>query len=220
MKARCGQIENRDRRVMVNKLWFCGIMLGISLMLNGCVVERILPFMAKPDGMITVSLKGTDIKIGGAPGYCVNKRQSKTGKKTAFVVLGPCDPDTASAKALMVASISAESGFGSKVDIKTLEAFLKSDRGRAMLSSKNDSETVRIGETLESDGVLYVFSHDSAEPVIPETTTDKWRGFFPVSGRIVVISMVNFMENAMPDDEALNQLQSFAAGIKRLNNMN
>ena len=197
-----------------------GLILGLTMLLSACVTDRVLPFLAKPEDRITVSLTGTKVTIGGVPGYCVNKRQSKNSKTTAFVVLGPCEPEKVETKALLIASVSGEARFGDNMTPEALRAFFQSRRGHKLLSSANDPETVEIQEILEDKGVLYIFSRDSADPVIPETVNDKWRGFFPVSERMVAISMVNFEENALSAKRALSQLKRFADSIRKLNGPN
>jgi hypothetical protein len=210
MKTGSGKIKMKNIRSV-------GAILCVVLFVSGCVMDRILPTTPTPDDTIAVSSGDAKIIIGGAAGYCVNKRQSRTGKSNAFVILGPCEPETAHTKALLVASISADPSFDSEMDVSVLKKFIVSDRGKKMLSNNGNPADVRIGTITQSDGVLYVFTHDEGAPVIPETATDKWRGFFPVAGRMVIISMVNFTENVVPDDEMLAHLKSFAAAIRKLN---
>lgn len=194
-----------------------GLLFGFTVFLSGCVADRILPYLAEPDSEITVSMAGTKIVIGNVSGYCVKKRQSKNTQTTAFVVLAPCNPEIVHNKALLIASISGEASVDSDLDPEALMAFFESERGHKLLSSANDPKTVEIQETVQDNGVLYVFSRDSAAPVIPDTVNDKWRGFFPVSGRMVAISMVNFMDSAMSAEQALKQLKIFADAIQQRN---
>jgi hypothetical protein len=210
-------MANEENNVTIRRKFAYGLVFGFTVLLSGCVADRVLPFMAKPEDKITVTLTGTKVTIGGVPGYCVNKRQSKISKTTAFVVFGPCEPETVATNALLIASVSGETEFGDNLTPEALKEFFQSKRGHKLLSSINDPETVEIQEIIQEKGVLYIFSRDSAEPVIPETVNDKWRGFFPVSERMIAISMVNFEENAMPAKQALNQLKDFAASIKKLN---
>ncbi len=193
-----------------------GLLLG-TMLLSGCIAERVLPFMVKPDDEITVTVAGTDVIIGNVAGYCVNKRQSKNTETTAFVVLGPCDPKTADTKALLIASITGEADFGADVTPAKLETFFQSEHGHKILSSANDPKSVEIQEMVQADGVLYVYVRDQAAPVIPDTVNDKWRGFFPISGRMVAISMVNFENNTVSAKRALRQLKTFAENIQYRN---
>lgn len=202
------------------KTWTNGgglLMLCLSLVLSGCEVSRIFPVLGKPATSTTVRVAGADIQIGGVQEYCVNQRQSRTTKEGAFVVLGPCDSERPAQKNLLVAVVSPVSVFGEQADITTLDTFFQSSKGRRILSNTGNPETVDTLETVKQNNVFYIFTRDSSDPVLPETTKDKWRGFFVVSDRMVSISLVNFTDTAVSAKRALRQLQAFAAGIKKLN---
>jgi len=188
--------------------------------LGGCVAAEVLPFQAKPVETTIVNVNGARITIGGPPGFCINNRQSHTSAAGAFVVLGPCNPgqaDSSEVRGLLVANVSPDTAFGKAMNPTTLKAFFKSAAGRKSLSNSANAETIDILDTVSSGSVFFVHSRDSSDPLIPDTTSESWRGFFPISGRMVSVSMINFIENPISGSIVFNQLKSFSTRIIQLN---
>ena len=70
-------------------------------------------------------------------------------------------------------------------------------------------------DTRVRNDVVYIYTRDLVGPLIPDTTNEQWRGFFVVKGRLVSISMVNFLDNAVGSETAYSQLVGFSSRIKR-----
>ncbi|MBV1864439.1 MAG: hypothetical protein KUG74_08360 [Rhodobacteraceae bacterium] len=194
--------------------------IGLMGFLGGCVAAEVLPFQAKPVETTIVNVNGARIAIGGPPGFCINNRQSHTSAEGAFVALGPCNPEqtgSSEIRGLLVANVSPDAAFSKAMDPATLQTFFKSTAGRKSLSNSGDAETVDILDTISSNDVFFVHSLDSSDPLIPDTTSESWRGFFPVSGRMVSVSMINFIENPISGSIVFNQLESFSTRIIQLN---
>jgi len=195
-------------------------LIGLMGFLGGCVAAEMQPFQAKPIETTIVNVNGARIAIGGPPGFCINNRQSHTDAAGAFVALGPCNPEqegSSEIRGLLVAIVSPDAAFGKAMEPATLQAFFKSTAGRKSLSNSDNAETVDILDTISSNDVFFVHSRDNSDPLIPDTIPESWRGFFPISGRMVSVSMVNFSENPISDSIVFNQLESFSTRIIQLN---
>ncbi len=194
--------------------------IGLLVILSGCVVTDAIPFLGKPDDTTTVYPKSAKIVIGGPTGFCVNSRQSRTNKDGAFITLGPCTSEEFKAsrnKGLFIANVSPIDVADESINIAALASFFGSAAGLRSLSNSGDAKSVEILDTVTKHGVYFLHTRDSSEPLIPETTTENWRGFFAVSDRLVSVTMVNFIENPMPQSVVLNRLEDFAARIIQLN---
>jgi len=119
----------------------------------------------------------------------------------------------------LVANVSADVPFGQSMDADELDTYFKSETGRKSLSAVGDANSVSILGSMTRDGVYYIHTQDNSEALLPDTTNNKWRGFFPISERMVSISPVNFVEKPLASHEVLGRLQGFAARIKLLNSI-
>jgi len=209
-----GKMIQLNGKVIRLKLAYVGMMV----FLGGCVAAEVLPFNKKPVETTIVFVNAARIVIGGPAGFCVNNRQSRTTDAGAFVVLGPCVPKQASIAGLLVANISPDAGFGKISETAKLEGFFKSETGRKSLSDSDTAESVEILDLKSGNGVFYIHSRDSSDPLLPDTINEKWRGFFPVSDRMVSISLINFTDNPIPQSVVFQQLEEFSARILQLNN--
>ena len=194
---------------------------GLLLTLEGCVATDTLSFRSKPSVTTTVFKKSANIIIGGPTGFCVNSRQSRTNANGAFVVFGPCLSDNSPSsgpKGLFFANVSANDA--QSLDASALATFFKSAEGLKTLSNTDEAKTVDILDTNIKHGIFFIHTRDSSDPLIPDTTNESWRGFFVVSGRLVSVSMVNFIENPTPQSVVFNRLEDFATRIIQLNKSN
>ncbi len=198
---------------------------SVSLLgLSGCVGADGLLLQSKPKDTTTIRVNGSQVVIGGTSGYCVNSRQNRHSNAGTIVILGPCSPgDSATGqgspahKGLLIASISADEKLAKAANSKTLSAYFRTKEGLKSLSRSGESATVEILGSLSKKGVYYVHTRDNAGPLIPDTTAEQWRGFFVVSDRMVSVSLLNFVDNTIPDRIVFAQLEEFAARIKSLN---
>lgn len=182
-----------------------------ALLLTGCVAAG---------GAATRSLavaQGTVI-VAGPPGYCVDRRLSRTGPGEAFVTLGNCaalSPGAtgpAGVPAVLTATVSDRPA--TPPDPARLEAFLRSDAGRAALSRSGRAETVQILAARREGAMLLVQIRDgSAVGPGPATGPDYWRAVFDAGGRLVTASVLSFAGRPLDRDEGFRLLAAFAARI-------
>lgn len=197
--------------------------VGLMALLGGCVTTEGLTLGSKPVETTIVNVNGARIVVGGPSGFCINKRQSRTTTTGAFIVLGPCVPKEASAAGiagLLVANVSPDTSFGQSTNPKALKAYFKTNTGRKLLSNSGIAKSVDILETTTNNGVFFIHTRDSSDPLLLDTTSEKWRGFFSVSERMVSISLVNFTETPISQSAALRKLEAFSTRILQLNGSN
>ena len=118
---------------------------------------------------------------------------------------------------MIIVNVSADENLAELSNQQKLEAFFATSAGLKSLSNSGDPATVEILDTLSSNGVFFVHTRDNTGPLIPDTIAEQWRGFFVVSGRMVTVTMVNFVDNPIPDSIVFSHLEEFAARTKSLN---
>ncbi len=195
-----------------------------SFSLSNCVDADGSPLQTKPADTAVLQVNGTKITVGGAEGFCVNSRPNRKTSAGAFIIFSPCAPGkqkggapATSYKSLMIASVSSNELLAKATNQASLASFFRTDEGLKSLSNSGNASTVQILKTRKLDGVYYIHTRDTAGPLIPDTTSEQWRGFFVVSDRLVSISTINFIDNPTPSGLVLLQLEEFAARIKTLN---
>lgn len=193
-----------------------------ALSLSGCVGtgQQITASAAEVDADTkVVTVAGQEVKLGRAANYCFNDRQSKIASSGAFVVLAPCDPNDegSTAKGLILVNVLAERGIMDAIEAQDLEAYFQSDVGRAALSRKGEAANLTVLGTMYDNGIYYVHTQDADGPIIPDTTDDQWRVFMVVADRLVSVSVVNFLDDKMPDGLVFAHMESIARRIKSLN---
>ena len=194
----------------------------IALGMTGCdEVATFTPaFAAEADADTkVVTVGGTKVTLGRVAGYCFKDRQSKITSAGAFVVMAPCDPlaDDTTAKGLILVNVLADEGITAAINDRDLEAYFQSNAGRAALSRKGNAENLTILGTMQDGGIYYVHTIDVDGPVIPDTTDDQWRVFFVASDRLVSVSVVNFIDDQMPDGLVFAHMEAIARRINSLN---
>ncbi len=197
--------------------------LSVSLVaLGGCVGADDLAFQANKNRAVVLQVDGADIIIGGTSEYCISSRRKRsTG---AFVILSPCSPGSRQSgqstnpnKGLLILSVSSDAGLAKTANTSSFASFFKSKEGLRSLSNSGEASTVEVLGTLNRGQVFYIHTRDSSGPMIPDTTSEQWRGFFVVSERVISISVVNFIDNPIPDGIVFTLLEEFAERIKKLN---
>lgn len=171
-----------------------------------------------------VVVAGKSVVIAGPPGYCVNSSATRNSESGAFVLLGSCASIANSARAtapqspgLLTASISGASGATIGDSLDRLEAFFRSDSGRAALARDGTTDSVRILRAHQQDDAFYIHARDTSAGGVNGISQDYWRGLFDINGRIVTVSVVGFKARPMSDENGLSTLDAFAARIRAEN---
>lgn len=167
----------------------------------------------------TVTVRGKQVTLGSAAGYCINDSRSRYTASGAFVVMAPCKPGArdATARGLVLVNVLASQALQDAVKAEQLDAFFKSKDGRAALSARGRSSDIEVLGTMENDGVFVIHARDAAGPVIPDTSEDIWRTFLSVHDRLVSVSIVNFTDAPMSDGVIFAQMEEIAQRIQALN---
>lgn len=175
-----------------------------------------------PEATVTVSRSA--VTISGPRGFCVDPSATKDRDGQAFVLLGNCAAITRSGaapqpriRALLTAAVRETEAIEVAEQAPLLEAFLRSDNGRAMLSRESDPATVDILESFQQGDVLYVHARDNSAGYAPGMSSDHWRAIFDLDGRVVSVAVLGFEANPLSRAEGLRAVREFAARIQRDN---
>lgn len=142
--------------------------------------------------------------IGGAlvaavpAGYCLDRQASHDGADEAVIIAGRC----ASSSSVLPAAITISIGQPGSSEVLKTGARAMSDwfvgpTGRAALSRDGLAGSVRVRETLVSDGAFLLYLSD-------RNAGDYWRAIMGLRGRLVTVSVT------APGDDGLDK----AAGLK------
>ena len=179
-------------------------------------------FMRRAPEKIAVAQES--VVIAGPPGFCVDLTATRDSKAGAFVLLGSCASIANNAKiaaprtpGVLTASVSAESGSRIATSVSRLDAFFKSESGRAALARDGQAESVRILATRKRGDAFYIRARDTSRNAVPGISQEYWRGLFNVEGRIVTVSVVGFKNKPMSQTDGLAMLDAFAAKIRSEN---
>lgn len=200
------------------------IALFAALALSGCLGSDNLtatPAFASGADASTkvVTVAGQKVVLGQGSGYCFNEKQSRLAPSGAFVVMAPCDAsdEGSTAKGLILVNVLAEEGIQTAIEARDLEAYFQSAEGRAALSRKGNPSSLTVLGTMVEDGIYYVHTRDEDGPVIPDTTADQWRMFLVAADRLVSVTVVNFLDDQMPDGLVFAHMEEIARRIQSLN---
>lgn len=174
------------------------------------------------EAAITVSRDA--VTIAGPRGFCVDPSATKDRDGQAFVLLGNCAAIARAAgvpqpriRALLTAAVQETEVIEVASQAPLLEAFLRSENGRAMLSRSSDAESVEILESFRQGDVLYVHARDESQGYAPGMSSDHWRAIFDLEGRVVSVAVLGFEAAPLSRAEGLRAVRDFAAQIQRAN---
>ena len=171
-----------------------------------------------------VSVTQNNIRIAGPDGYCVDPTGTQNSPTTGFVLLGNCAAipgarrDTQPANpAILTASVGDNPGSPVAARLAEMDAYLRSDQGRAALSRSGDGSSVSILDSFAQDDVLYLRARDTAAASDPEMSSEYWRAFLDARGALVTLSVIGTQSNPLPPQVGLQTLQSFSAVVRERN---
>lgn len=200
-----------------------------ALALAGCVGGTGLGGLGlgggSDDAPSEVQVTTDAITITGPAGFCVDPTATRNSGDTGFVVLGNCAAISGSARAsqpevpaVLTAAVSApSSGTSLTANMDALDAFFRSEDGRALLSRANDPETVQILETRVQSGMFLLHARDTSAGDVGGVATDYWRAYMDIGPRLATLSVLALAEADVSDMQALATLTQFAGAVLAAN---
>ncbi len=166
-----------------------------------------------------LAVAGGDVTVAGPPGYCIDRRLSRTEAEDAFVVMGSCSalgrgraPEGVAG--VLTATVSA-AVMEQAPDPAALEAFFRSEPGLSAISRTGRPDTVAVLGSARGEGVLFLNIRDTAiDPDGPEVDPVYWRAVFVANGHLVSATTMGFRAQPMAPDAALRTLGAFVAAIR------
>ena len=195
----------------------------LPFMVAACVETSGLAFQPTPKETTILKVGKARITIGGTSDYCIGNRTSQAAGFRSSAILTPCSPGhlvndlDPPPRGLLLVTVSPNEKESASAERFDFGSFFKTAEGRAALSNDGDPQNVKILGTLKDAGVFYVHTRHLSGPIIPDTDTDRWRGFLILSGHIVSISLLSFVDRPVPDGLIYAQLESFADRLRILN---
>jgi hypothetical protein len=153
-----------------------------------------------------VSVARGDVVIGGPPGYCVDRSESRLRLGTpVFVLMASCAKlngqgaeSGARAPGILTASIDRRPK--QPTDLAEVQQFLSTGNGLATLSRDGVSNTVSLEQSEILSDALIMKITDNSETTAPLLDRTYWRGLFTQNGRLVTVTANAF--EARPLDDA------------------
>lgn len=186
-----------------------------------CAALLALAACAPPVPSVTVA-EGT-ITIAGPEGYCVAPGLGQSGAVDPVVVLRVCGANTpfgigasdSVVPALLTATVSA--GADTVPAPEALEAFLRSEAGRAAISRSGAAETVSILSSRRSGGALLLYIRDTSVADGDGTQAPYWRAILGVKGHLVTATVRGFSDRPLSRDDGLRLATGFVAALVAAN---
>jgi len=166
-----------------------------------------------------VTVADDAVTIAGPRGFCVDPRATKDSDGQAFVLFGNCavlaegnhpQPDY---RALLTAAVRENPGEPISDQFAAVREYLKTVDGRALLSRSGDPESVRVLDTVARGDVLYIYARDTSDGYAKDMSSEHWRAFFDVHGRIVSVAVLGFESQPISKRDGLIALQDFTGII-------
>jgi hypothetical protein len=165
------------------------------------------------------------IVVTGPSGFCVDDTATRAEGDTAFVLLGNCAAISNSRRAsqpevpvVLTAAISEASDGGSIAEsLDDLDAYFRSDEGRALLSRTQDAETVAVIDSVVEADQFMIHARDTSTGAMEGVAQDYWRAYFDVGSRIATLSVFALQGETVSRDDSLNVLRAFARSVRVAN---
>lgn len=163
------------------------------------------------------------VVIAGPRGFCIDRAASQdSGGRAALTVLascralgaGPFAPRPAHAAVLTAAVASPGRGGAVDTEAPGLDAFFRSQAGRAALSRTGKATTVEVLETLPGDAALLLHLTDTAPFGWGAVQPDYWRALLMIGGRTVTLSVLTRPDAGLARDDGLALLRDFIAASR------
>ena len=172
------------------------------------------------DSSVAVRVEGQRVVLAAPDGFCFDRRGTDVTRAGAVALAADCSvtgdaPEGPGTGAFITVSVS---NAGLPGDLATLEGFLRTEAGTALLGKSADPEAkVTLVETRTQDGILLAKVTDTGTPRIPGASETFWRAFFEAADRLVGLSIVSFRGAALGDDASIGYLTDFADTTRTAN---
>ncbi|GAB5449023.1 hypothetical protein [Gymnodinialimonas sp.] len=199
--------------------------LGVALLLGQGLLAACVSLGGGADAPRQVQVTSDQVTITGPRGFCVDPTATRNAGDTGFVLLGNCAAISGSARAgqpevqaVLTAAVSAPSGgAGLTENLGALEAFFRSEDGRALLSRSGDASSVEILDTRVQAGMFLLHARDTSAGDVVGVASDYWRVYMDIGPRLATLSVLALEDAAVSDAAALATLTQFAAAVQGAN---
>ncbi len=194
-----------------------GLALVLCIGLAGCGMPGIGPSAPR-----SVRVADGTLVLTAPKGFCVDQKASRADG--SFVLFGNCAalsgnpllPQPAQ-PVVLTAAVSAPASGPVADALPQMEAFFRSEAGRAALSRVGKAETVKVLETGRNGEVLLVHLRDTAEFSGPRVAPEYWRAFTGGAGRILSLSVLPLRDRPITDASQRELILAFAGWIRAAN---
>ncbi len=194
--------------------------------LTGCdtaTLTSLGSFGRKPvSGSAPEAVKLTDgLVVAGARGWCVDEATTRTDGGAAVVIFGSCaalrkDAEAPRPRVPGIVTVSVETATAQVPSVQEVEAYLRTDSGRAALSRNGEAQSVDILETAIEDDTVVLHAIDrSGFP--RNAAAEYWRALFELNGRFVTVSMVAPLAAPISDGDQRAALDAQIETLKSVN---
>lgn len=192
------------------------------LLLPGCLpggLPSLLPApAAEPVPAAAPVVLAGAVTAAAPAGWCADPRAAQSDDTGAFLLYVPCrdGPAPPAPPALLTVSVLGTAEAAAP-DPARLDAFFRSDVGRAALSRSGAAASVTLVQTGTSGDAFLVQVRDTAPlsgaPVAPES----WRAVLPLNGRLVALTALSPADPALPPATLRSVLDGFLAAMRAAN---
>jgi hypothetical protein len=165
------------------------------------------------------------VVITGPRGFCVDETATRAEGDTAFVLLGNCAAISGSRRAdqpevpvVLTAAISEASDAGSiSESLGELDAYFRSEPGRALLSRTQDAGSVTVLETVTQGDMFLLHASDTSAGAMEGVSDDYWRAYLDIGSRIATLSVLALEDRGVTRDQSLSALMAFSGAVQAAN---
>jgi hypothetical protein len=209
--------------------------LAAFLLLAGCEQPGV---SGSTPTQTTVTAGNQKVRILAPAGFCVDPRSTSVTSTGAFVLVSDCAligaPAARAAAAPQAAPEAARPPVGAALtasvsptglgdagaatrSLPDLAAYLRTPEGLVLAGRSGQNRGVRVLESTERDGVLYLYVEDRGPQPIAGLDPRFWRAFFEVNGRLTAVSGLGFAGAGLDKRSAFNLVAAFVRSIKAAN---
>lgn len=199
--------------------------LGAVLLLGQCLLAACVTLGGGQDAPRQVQVTADAVTITGPSGFCVDPTAVRDTGDTGFVLLGNCAAISGRARsgqpeipAVLTAAVSAPSaGTGLGDNQGALEAYFRSEDGRALLSRSGDAGSVQVLDIRTQADMFLLHARDTSDGAMVGVANDYWRAYMEIGGRLATLSVLVLEDSQVSDAQALATLTQFAAAVQGAN---
>lgn len=152
--------------------------------------------------------------------YCIETKASAPA--TGFAVMVACETIALrNERPLINGFVTVQVGTeGSAIvgdEADQLEALLKTDGGKRLLSQNGDPSGIKVRETGRAAGAVLVNFSDALEPPVAGLQKTEWRGFFEVDGRLATVAVRGIAEDPLADRDGRALLERTITAVQLAN---